>query len=273
LRESKSLTPEETLISDSDTSEELDVHELSDDDSAAKIFPGSSESETSPEQFDSFNIDRRGSDITEDYPPSMSIDTIAEEVCDDPENASPSTVCKAITFDAFTGQTEFDPDSMFVDFLPAYDHLASYPTSPLDLFLHQETELTHIPHAPRSCQHSTIQYYLAYHRENIKCWHYYSYYDYNELFTTTLLAMTEQSDALQLAVVAFSSLVFSMQRTPTVKPVAFWCYSLALRKLGEIINKPSLDSTEAQVAMACAMQLSTFDVFLFSALLIVATCR
>ena len=72
--------------------------------------------------------------------------------------------------------------------------------------------------------------------------------------------MAENSDTLQFALAAFAALVFSQKLDAQVKPVSFALYSLALNGLQAMLNHPSLSDAEGQIAMASAMQLSTFDV-------------
>jgi len=287
LRESNpTVTEESQSDSESDSTEEFNLQDMSDDDfSATKMFHASSESETSPEHLDSLLIDPQTS--KESFRPwtpsnftiarksSIVLDPTVEEPYHNSKNIESfgPIVSQTIGFDAFSVQEILDPDTMFMDFVPTYDNLPFDPTFPSEALGSPHTNLSSIPRTPSSCQNSTVHYYLTYHREKIKSWHYYSYYDYNELFSKGLLAMAEESDALQLGMVAFSILHFAIQHTSTVKLLAFWFYSLALRELGALINKASLDTREAQLAMACAMQLSTFDVHPLSNSLMSAPCQ
>jgi hypothetical protein len=124
----------------------------------------------------------------------------------------------------------------------------------------EETQLSLLPRSPRSTGHCLVRYYLTYHQEAINEYQYYSYYDYGRLFTKGLFAMAEQSNALQFAQAAFAALVFSQKLDTQVKPVSFALYSLALKELQVMLDQPSLSDSEGQIAMASAMQLSTFDV-------------
>ena len=121
-------------------------------------------------------------------------------------------------------------------------------------------KIASVPRSPKSARHYTLEYYLNYHREAINEYHYYSYYDYRRLFTKGLFAMAEQSDVLQFGMAAMSALIYSRRLDSQVKPVAFGLYSLALRELQGLLDRNSLDMAESQIAMASAMQLSSFDV-------------
>jgi len=127
-------------------------------------------------------------------------------------------------------------------------------SDPFYTFSPEETQLSFLPRSPNSTRHYLVQYYLTYHREAINEYQYYSYYDYGRLFTKGLSAMAESSDALLFAQAAFAALLFSQRLNPQIKPVSFALYSLAL------LNRPSLSDSEGQIAMAAAMQLSTYDV-------------
>ena len=135
------------------------------------------------------------------------------------------------------------------------------PQSSTDPFEAPEpTQLSLVPRPPRSNRHTLVQYYLTYHCETINEYHYYSYYDYGRLFTKGLFAMAEKSEALQLGMAAMAALIFSQRLDAGVKPVSFALYSLALKELQLMLNQPFLDDLETQIAIASAMQLSTFDV-------------
>jgi len=124
----------------------------------------------------------------------------------------------------------------------------------------EETQLAFLPRSPKSTHHYLVQYYLTYHRGSTNEYQYYSYYDYAGLFTKGLFAMAENSDALLFAQAAFGALLFSQKLNPQIKPVSFALYSLALNELQLVLNRPSLSESEGQIAMAAAMQLSTYDV-------------
>jgi len=133
-------------------------------------------------------------------------------------------------------------------------------SGPFDTYTPEETQLSFLPRSPNSTRHYLVQYYLTYHREAINEYQYYSYYDYGRLFTRGLSAMAESSDALLFAQAAFAALLFSQKLNPQIKPVSFALYSLALKDLQLMLNRPSLSDSEGQIAMAAAMQLSTYDV-------------
>ena len=103
-----------------------------------------------------------------------------------------------------------------------------------------------------------IQFYLDYHRKHVTEYHYFCYHDYRKFFTTELVVMAEHSGVLRIALVAFSSLIYSM-KDRSVREQAFLYYALALRQLRELLNT-AMDVTEYHLAIATALQLATFDV-------------
>jgi hypothetical protein len=71
--------------------------------------------------------------------------------------------------------------------------------------------------------------------------------------------MAEHFEPLQLAVVSFSALLYSLKINPDARETAFVFYALALQRLREVLNQP-LNSREIHSVVATALQLSSFDV-------------
>jgi len=120
-------------------------------------------------------------------------------------------------------------------------------------------ETTLIPRSPSSTRHATTEFYLAYHRERINGYYYYSYYDYGQLFTKGLFTMAEESNALYFGLIAFSAFIYSIRIDPSARHVAYGFYSLTVQELRLLLDKP-MDRRDCYIATVCAMQLSSFDV-------------
>lgn len=120
---------------------------------------------------------------------------------------------------------------------------------------------TVIPRTPTSVRPS--DFYFTFHRERINSHYYYSYYDYQQLFTKGLLAMAEESNAVYFGLIAFSALIYSLKIDPTARHAAYRFYSFTVTELRSLIDKP-MDGKECQIATVCAMQLSSFDVHFLS---------
>ena len=116
-----------------------------------------------------------------------------------------------------------------------------------------------IPRSPKSNRHCLVDYFLKFHLEVVSSTHYFLYYDYIQLCKRWLPAMTIPSIALQYAVVAFSALVYSIKFVTTAQSFAFFYYGKALTELQLLLDGP-LSSEECNVAIATALQLSSFDV-------------
>ena len=101
---------------------------------------------------------------------------------------------------------------------------------------------------------------MKYHQQNISYAHYFRYFDYPKLYSETILAMAQQSDALLHAVAAFSALIWSIKTDPSYREPAFWLYSGACVELKRVISNPKMDSTDCHFAVATALQLASFDV-------------
>jgi hypothetical protein len=159
------------------------------------------------------------------------------------------------------GREQFDLGTVPLEFIE---------TEPFDVFsfgiLSPEItpmsfETTLIPRSPSSTRHPTTEFYLAYHRQCINGYYYYSYYDYGQLFTKGLLAMAEQSNALYFGLIAFSALIYALRIDPTARHAAYGFYTLTVQELRLLLDQP-MDRVECQIATVCAMQLSSFDVIL-----------
>ena len=120
--------------------------------------------------------------------------------------------------------------------------------------------MIYIPHAPKSVRSHSVQFFLAFHRETITEAHYFRYYDFHKLCTRILLVMAERSDALRHAVVAFSALIYSMRIDRTAREQAFLYYAMSIQQLRLLLSETALDGEASHIAVATALQLSSFDV-------------
>lgn len=122
-----------------------------------------------------------------------------------------------------------------------------------------------IPRPPKSSRHTSDQYFMKFHQDTITPAHYFAWHDQHQLYKAAIPAMAEQSTALRYAVLAFSTLIYSMKMDPTLKELAYFYYALTLRELQFILDSP-LELKETHAAVATALQLSSFDVSRFSLL-------
>lgn len=114
------------------------------------------------------------------------------------------------------------------------------------------------PHGIRS---ECVQFFLQYHREAITEAHYLRWYDYSKLSTVIIFNLAETADVLQHAIVAFSALIYSIKENHIrAREIAFIYYSIALQQLRLFLNKPIMDMIDCFVAVATALELSSFDV-------------
>lgn len=118
-----------------------------------------------------------------------------------------------------------------------------------------------IARPPRSTRNQNVQFFLNFHRESVTEFHYFRYYDYHKLCTKTLLAMAEKSDALRHAVVAFSALIYSMRMDRAAREQAFLYYSKSIQQLRVLLDDYPMTTEENYIAVATALQLSSFDVY------------
>lgn len=124
------------------------------------------------------------------------------------------------------------------------------------------SETITIPRSPKSNQHHLVDYFLKYHLEVISPSHYFWYYDYIQLCKRWLPAMAATSLALRHALVAFSALVYSIKVIDDARQIAYFYYAMALKELRVFLDGP-LSSEECNIAIAIALQLSTFEVHFF----------
>jgi len=118
-----------------------------------------------------------------------------------------------------------------------------------------------IPHCTSPIQLDLSEvFYLEYHRKNITEFHYFRYYDHHKQSNDILLRMAKNSIALCNAVVAFSALVFSMQNQGTPGEEAFVYYDSSVREFRHLLETPLLNNEDIYIAVATALQLSSFDV-------------
>ena len=122
--------------------------------------------------------------------------------------------------------------------------------------------------SPRSSHTSAMHFFFQYHQETITEAHHFRFHDYPQLYTKLLFGMAEQSVVLQHALVAFSALIYSIKVRQDVKALAFLYYSKALQELRLTLNETATDIGDCLVAVASALQLSSFDVHYFFSLLI-----
>ena len=205
---------------------------------------GSPTSDTSPDQFTDLQFDE-----------DMLLDSL-EDPCD-MEKPLFNSFSPNLTF-----PTEVSPTS-FCEGLPLQTPTSSQSTT-------SSSGMIHIPHALNSVRSHPVQFFLAFHRETITEAHYFRYYDFNKLCTRTLLVMAERSDALRHAVVAFSALIYSMRIDRTAREQAFLYYAMSIQQLRLLLSEAALDGEASHIAVATALQLSSFDVYSFCFLLISA---
>ena len=106
-----------------------------------------------------------------------------------------------------------------------------------------------------------IQFFLNFHHEKITEAHYFCWGDYPKLYTKIIFLLAEHSEALRHAIVAFSALVYSFKVDKAAREVACLYYELALRGLRVLLDKFPMSLNECFIAVATALQLSSFDVY------------
>jgi hypothetical protein len=102
------------------------------------------------------------------------------------------------------------------------------------------------------------EFFMKYHKEKIREAHYFRWHDYPKLHTVELFILADQNDVLRHAMVAFSALIYSINR-PAAREMAFVYYALALKELRALLNA-SMDFAQCLTAVATALELSAFDV-------------
>jgi hypothetical protein len=73
--------------------------------------------------------------------------------------------------------------------------------------------------------------------------------------------MAEESDALRHAIVAFSALIYSMKVDRSAREQAFLYYSMSLQQFRVHLDDYPMTAAENHIAIAIALQLSSFDVY------------
>ena len=115
-----------------------------------------------------------------------------------------------------------------------------------------------VSRSPSSTRPEPVLFFLRFHAESITSAHYLVWFDYYELHTKHLHSMAENCNALRYALVAFSALVYSTKHRMTGNEIALFYYTMAMKELQSLLN--DLANTDSEVALATALQLSTFDV-------------
>jgi Fungal Zn(2)-Cys(6) binuclear cluster domain len=117
---------------------------------------------------------------------------------------------------------------------------------------------------PKSIQDSFVQFFINFHQRNVNEFHYFVYYDYHKFCTRTLMLMIERPNALRDAVVAFSALIYSMKIDRSARVLALLYYTSALQQLRVLLDQVTLNVDQFYMALATALQLASFDVFILS---------
>jgi hypothetical protein len=112
----------------------------------------------------------------------------------------------------------------------------------------------------QSARSLPIQFFLKFHRERITEAHYFRWYDYPKLCTRILFSLAEISDSLRHAMVGFSALIYSYKFHQGARQVGLFYYEKALQELRLFLNPSKMEIVECLMAVATALQLSSFDV-------------
>jgi hypothetical protein len=121
-------------------------------------------------------------------------------------------------------------------------------------------ELMSIPRSPNSSRGQADLFFFKYHQDYVLPGHYFRMYEYQPLVKKFLPLMTEQSETLRYAFIAFSALIYSLKEDWQFRPIAFIYYAKAIQGLRLSLDKDPMTDTECQVAVATALQLFSFDV-------------
>jgi len=135
---------------------------------------------------------------------------------------------------------------------------------PVDgLFQHPSPSVaTIVPHVSRPLQETgnpVLEFYQRYHREKLFYVHYFLFQDYPQFFRNDLLAIGHSFAPLSHAIAAFAALVHSVKEDGHREP-AFWYYSLALKKLPELLASPEKLEADILGIVCTVLQLASFDV-------------
>jgi hypothetical protein len=105
-----------------------------------------------------------------------------------------------------------------------------------------------------------IPFFLSYHKQNIDYGRYFWFCDHHRFIKERLLDLAKQSDSLQYAIAAFSSLIYSIQVDRHMKTFAFRFYAKAIQKLQQVIDADSMDS-EASIytTVATILELASVE--------------
>jgi hypothetical protein len=95
---------------------------------------------------------------------------------------------------------------------------------------------------PHTLREDLIPFFLSYHQQNINYGCYFWYCDHHRFIKEHLLDLAKQSDSLQYAIAAFSSLIYSIQVDRQMKKFTFFFYAKAIEKLQQVIDTDSMDS-------------------------------
>ena len=114
--------------------------------------------------------------------------------------------------------------------------------------------------SPQSTRTQAVQFFLNYHQRTITEAHYFRWHDLPKFSTKLIFSIAEESSALQHSLVAFSALIYSIKVHQGVRTFAFMYYAKALQELRLFLNETSMTLTDCYVAVATALQLSSFDV-------------
>jgi len=121
------------------------------------------------------------------------------------------------------------------------------------------TIISHVSQAPQLISNPVWEFYHRYHREQIFYVHYFLFQDYPQFFKKDLLAIAHSFAPLSHAIAAFAALVYSVKEEGHREP-AFWYYSLALKKLPELLASPEQLKAEILGIVCTVLQLASFDV-------------
>jgi hypothetical protein len=133
--------------------------------------------------------------------------------------------------------------------------------APPRLFSTPSALMVRIPELPKPTRSRPVQFFLDYYQTNVNEFY---YFDYDKLRKNTLLALSEDCDALRHAVVAFSTLIYSMKVNSAARTLALLYYTIALKQLRDDLDKFPIDINDCHAAIATALQLAAFDVLPFS---------
>jgi hypothetical protein len=114
----------------------------------------------------------------------------------------------------------------------------------------------------QSARSPPVQFFLKFHHERITEAHYFRWYDYSKLCTKILFSLAEDSDCLRHAMVGFSALVYSYKFHQGAAQVGLFYYEKALQELRLFLNTSPMEIGECFAAVATALQLSSFDVYI-----------